>query len=418
MNNNLTKTRGPAYAWIGLLAFLFPFLSLITPFGVGLSSFLFLLTALFLYKNCHAALVRHWPETRWVAFAFLFNFAFAFLCYLVRPEVTISALEKPSRMFSAVSAMALVVALRPSRRALWWGVIAGAVGAMAFVGYQRLWLEIDRPGGLLNAITFGDLALCLALLAMVATIDFRHSTRQAVWPALGALAGLAASVMTGTRGGWIALVVAALVFIRIGHLMQSRRVRALLLASFALFAASYFVPAFGMHERAAQGVDDVRAWLLEDTVFTNVGLRLELWKGAAMLIAERPLFGLGLDSLRGQMEQYVAQGRLDPAVLTMPHLHNEVLQALATGGIIGLLAWAGMFVAPLLFFARLLKGGGPIAANARFVPALAGLLVVLSYLSFGLTEVIFWSVKGSLFYALMVFLLMGFCLIAKEEIGK
>ncbi len=41
------------------------------------------------------------------------------------------------------------------------------------------------------------------------------------------------------------------------------------------------------------------------------------------------------------------------------------------------------------------------------------MLVVLCYFSFGLTEVIFWSLKGSMFYALMVFLLMGFCLAAQ-----
>ena len=51
----------------------------------------------------------------------------------------------------------------------------------------------------------------------------------------------------------------------------------------------------------------------------------------------------------------------------------------------------------------------------QFAPALAGMLVVLSYFSFGLTEVIFWSLKGCMFYALMIFLLMGFCLIAKEK---
>ena len=50
---------------------------------------------------------------------------------------------------------------------------------------------------------------------------------------------------------------------------------------------------------------------------------------------------------------------------------------------------------------------GPGAARA---PALAGTLQVTSYLAFGLTEVIFWSVRASLFYALMVFVLMGLCL--------
>jgi O-antigen ligase len=55
--------------------------------------------------------------------------------------------------------------------------------------------------------------------------------------------------------------------------------------------------------------------------------------------------------------------------------------------------------------------------SPQFAQALAGALVVFSYACFGLTEVIFWSVAGSLFYALMVFLLMGFCLNAKVKIG-
>jgi O-antigen ligase len=44
-------------------------------------------------------------------------------------------------------------------------------------------------------------------------------------------------------------------------------------------------------------------------------------------------------------------------------------------------------------------------------------LVAPACVSFGLTEVIFWSVKGSLFDALMVFPVMGFCLNVKEKIG-
>ena len=51
----------------------------------------------------------------------------------------------------------------------------------------------------------------------------------------------------------------------------------------------------------------------------------------------------------------------------------------------------------------------------QFAPALAGMLVVLAYFGFGLTEVIFWSLKGTMFYVLMVALLMGFCLTANAD---
>lgn len=416
MNNKLTHSTGPLQAWTAALVFLLPFLSLVTLFGVSATSFLFLLSAMPLYRRGRAALGYNWAEVRWVVFAFFYYFAFAALCFMLRPVAPLSSLEKPARVFFAISALMLVLVARPSRRALWWGVIAGALVALPQVAWQRIALDIERPGGLLNAITFGDLSLCLALLAMAAALDFRSSTRQAIWPALGALAGLAGSVLSGTRGGWIAVALAVVVFVRHGHLVPSRRVRALLAASFALFMVSWFVPALGMQGRVAQGVADVRAWMDGGSAFSNVGIRLELWKGAAMLASEHPWFGLDPAQYKAELARWAVEGRIDRVVLTMPHMHNDALQSLVTGGIPGLLAWFGIIAAPFAFFAKAMRGGA--AGERMFAPALAGMLLVVCYFSFGLTEVIFWSVKGSLFYALMVFLLMGFCLIEKERIGK
>jgi O-antigen ligase len=158
----------------------------------------------------------------------------------------------------------------------------------------------------------------------------------------------------------------------------------------------------------------VRTWADGGNVNTRVGTRLELWKGASMLIAEHPLLGMDFLACRARLEEFSREGRLDPVVLTLPHLHNDALQELATGGVAGFALWVAILAAPLLFFARALRAG---AGSPQFAAALAGVLVVTSYVSFGLTEVIFWSMKGSLFYALMVFVLMGFCLNAKEKIG-
>jgi O-antigen ligase len=410
MNSNLTHTGEPMRLWVGALAFLFPFLSLVTPFGVGLASFLFLISALILFKPSRDALVRHWPQVRWVVLAFLLHFLFVLACALLR-GASMSSIEKPARMLFAASAMVLVLAVRPSRRALWWGVSAGAIAALPFVAWQRLVLHIARPGGLLNAITFGDLALLLALLALVAAIDARSAPRQALLAGVGVLAGLAASVLTGTRGGWVTLVLAALVLWRHARGLDSRRVRALLGAGVGLLALAWFTPALGVQARFAQGVSDVRLWYEGGSVWTNVGTRLELWKGAVMLIREHPLFGLDFAACRARLAELAQAGRLDPMVLTLPHLHNDGLQELATGGVVGFAIWAAILVAPLLFFLRRLDG----VRAPQFAAALGGVLVVLAYVGFGLTEVIFWSMKGSLFYALMVFLLMGFCLNAKEN---
>eukprot|EP01034_Spumella_vulgaris_P023503 gene23502-29723_t len=63
-------------------------------------------------------------------------------------------------------------------------------------------------------------------------------------------------------------------------------------------------------------------------------------------------------------------------------------------------------LAPFLFFLRILRTHES-ASPAVTAPALAGLLLVIGYFSFGLTEVIFWSILSTMFYVQMLFLLMG-----------
>ena len=413
MNNNLIKMpelqRGVAAA----LAFMLPFLSLVTLWGVSLCSFLFLLAALAWIKPCRAALARHWPALRWVACAFLINSLFAVFCLLLRPELTMGSIEKPLRMLLGISALALVLAFRPPRAVLWWGVAGGAAGGALLVGFQRVALGMDRPGGLLNAITSGDLLVCFGLLALAGAADLRASGK-AGWPAAGALAGFAGALMTGTRGGLVALLPAAFLFLRHGRLLGRASTRALVVASFALVALVYAIPRSGAQQRVAQGIADVRSWYAGGSAYTNMGIRLELWKGAAGLIAERPLLGRSHPEAKRALALGVAAGTLDPVVLPAEHFHNDALQVLVTGGVAGLLVWLATLAAPLAFFARELRA----RRAASFAPALAGMLVVSSYFCFGLTEVIFWSVKASLLYALMVFLLMGWCLNTKENDGK
>jgi O-antigen ligase len=418
MDNKLTKIMAPRQMGVGALVFLMPFLSLVTLWGVSVVSFCFVLgaAALAVAGPGRTILAPHWRAVRFVVYAFLAYFVLALACLWLRDGVRLGSLEKPSRMLFAFTALMLVLWARPDRRTLWWGVAGGALAGAVLVGYQRLGLAVERPGGLINAITFGDLSLLLGLVSIAAAIDLR-SSRQVLWPAIGVLAGLAGSVMTGTRGGWLALALAAVVLVRYSHLLSSRRVRALVILSFALVAATYFIPATGVRERVGQGVVDITSYFGGGSVFSNVGIRLELWKGAGMLIDEHPLLGVDYEVALRRMGQWVAEGRLDPVVLTMPHVHNEALQALVTGGLVGLAAWLAILVAPFIFFARLLAPRAH-AGKSEFALALAGMLVITSYVCFGLTEVIFWSVKGSLFYALMVFLLMGFCLNAKDTDGK
>jgi O-antigen ligase len=413
MNIDLQASTDRRQLVAGAVAFSIPALVLVSETGIGLVSFAFLAAVLFDPRGARGAFLRHLHATRWVVLAFSLNFMFALLCFLLRPEAGLSTLEKPLRMLLALAAMLVVQTARPPSSTLWHGVIAGALAGAAFAGYQRWGLGLDRPGGFINPITFGDISMSLALLALAWAGTVRPG-RQVLWPCLGALAGLVGSIATGTRGAWLALVCSAILFVCYRQRIHGRLIRVLALLGLSIVVAGYFVPQTGMRARIAAAAADFDAYFSGGSAFTQVGIRLELWKGAIMLIAERPLLGRDLGAAKASMGAMVAEGRLDPVALPPSHFHQDILQNLVTGGVLGLLVWAGTLVAPFMFFANQF-GAREHPGRERMALALAGMLFIGGYFSFGLTEVIFWSVRGCMFYALMVFVLMGFCLNGRDE---
>jgi O-antigen ligase len=430
-------------AWAGALVLAFPLLSLVTPFGIGLAGFLFAATALAWRHDSWRLLRAGWPRTRWVLLAFLLQLLDVAWLAASRGH-GIKDLDAPVRMCMAVTAMLVVQAAAPGARLLWLGAAGGAFAGLAFVAWQRLALGMARPGGLMNPITFGDLSLCLAWLALgglacAHTAGDRHGRlRRRAWQAVaggGALCGLAASLLTGSRGGWLALLLllslllgrllARLLALALGQpragrsLLPRRLALALPLTACALAAAAWGIPQTGVRDRVAIGVSDARLYLEGNPAATSLSVRLALWQAGAMLVRERPWAGRDTPAYKQRMREWVAQGRLSPAVFAPPeppHLHNDALQMLVTRGVSGLLAWCGILAAPACFFAGRLRAAAPAVPGRTGgrTAALAGLVFVLAYAGFGLTEVIFWSMKASLFYALMVFLLMAYCLSGQE----
>jgi O-antigen ligase len=336
------------------------------------------------------------------------------MCYRVHDP---NVLDRPLRMCLMLSATLVVLVARPPARALWIGAAMGALASLAFVAWQGLWLGVVRPGGLMNPITFGDLALCLALLSLAGALQ--AGSRFGRWlMAVGVLAGLAASLLTGSRGGWLVLVLLIALpalLARQGRL-PVRLALVLPLLAVVLAALAYALPQTGVRMRIAIGVSDVRLYLAGNPAPTSLNVRLELWRAGLMLIREHPWTGLDTPAYKRRMRAWVREGRLSPVVFAPPeppHLHNDVLQVLVTRGVLGLAAWIGILLAPLGFFWTRLRRAGRQAhgpASPGYAAALAGLLLVLAYISFGLTEVIFWSMKANVFYALMVFLLAGWAL--------
>jgi O-antigen ligase len=399
------------------LVFLLPFLTLISKHGVGACSFGFLLLAGCCYRDAGRTLSLHYAQVRGVLATFLYGFLFAGLVVLLDADISLRFWEKPSRMLFAATAMLAVLVLRPNRKTLWHGLVAGAVAGASLAVYQRWMLGIDRPGGDINAITFGDIVLCMGLMSLAGVLDFPR--RQRWWPLLGAVAGLVGTLATGTRGGWLAILLAVPLFLRFGRArLPGNFARRAAVMSVIAVALVYAVPQTRVHERVAAGIDDVRQYYSGQTTDTNsLGIRFELWRAGLSLAQQHPFTASNPEQVHRELEQMVAQGKVSPAILNFDHFHNEALQDQLAGGLAGLLAYLLVIAGPFIFFLRVLNRHSA-AGGAAVAPALAGLLLVLGYFSFGLTEVIFWSVRSCMFYALMLFVLMGMCINAEQEVAQ
>lgn len=398
--------------WTAALCFLFLLSSLVTGFGIGLAGFLFIGTAAWHWRKAWQALHRDWPALRWVILAFGAYAAWALVLQLLGGPGWYSV-EAPLRMLLGVAALLAVRISGVDAWPLWRGAWAGTVAAVGLAAWERWGIGLERAGGFMNPVPFGNLALCLALLGLAALLDPRMR-RHWWWPAAALLAGCAASLLSGSRGGWLVLPPAfVLLWTQRRYLPRFLPV-GLVLATAVLVVLAWAVPASGVRARIDVGLSDLALYMEGNPLPTSLSVRLELWKGALMLAREHPFTGIDTVAYKAQLRSWIALGQLSPAVFAPPeppHLHNDALQVLVTRGLPGLASWLAVLLVPLYWFAQRLRRA---ATSEQAAPALAGLFVVLAYAMAGLSEAMFWPMKACLFYALLVFAFMACCLNAAE----
>ncbi|NWN81520.1 MAG: O-antigen ligase family protein [Halomonas sp.] len=290
--------------------------------------------------------------------------------------------------------------------AWWWG--AGLTGIVT--GGWALWQHgmqgVSRADGHapMHAILYGNWSLLTGLCCLVGMAWAASRPQRRCWLAwllAGALGGLLASLLSGSRGGWISLPVVAWLLYRLWwcHWPVRRRWRAGMLA-LALLALPVLLPQTGVQGRVAVAIAETRSYLADDAR-GSIGTRLEIYRGSLSLVAERPLLGHGLADYREGLRQRVAQGTLIPSVARHWHAHNDLLDAWVRRGLPGLLIVVGLYLIPLWATLRAL----PDLPASRRSLAMAGLVLPVMFLDFGLSYAFFaypQALAGYLAWALVL----------------
>ncbi|KPC55062.1 O-antigen ligase family protein [Amantichitinum ursilacus] len=278
--------------------------------------------------------------------------------------------------------------------------IGSSLGAIAALTAGLLFMhqtgEPRAANPFTNAIPYGDIALLLGVLPLYGISRWRQPSRVDVLAMIGALAGLAASVLSASRGGWVAVPLFA-VLLRMPWRAWMSLLLLILLTGFLL---AQFDPMFASRFQAASSDLQLLAHGNRDT---SIGLRTQLWQSALHVFSQHPWLGVGKGLLKPTLETLAQQGVISPLASSFSHAHNEVISSLAETGLIGAVFLLCLYVCPALLFWRYRNSPLPqVAGIARMGLALAG-----GFFIFGWTEVLFIVAMTTSFYAMVMVTLLG-----------
>jgi len=346
----------------------------------------------------------------------VFTVALAMFGYHGNP---LNSMDGSSRCLLLIPALILLLQAPPSLPALWSGVAIGAISAVPVALWQRYVQGEPRPSGFLtSAIPFGDVSVLVSLLCLAGMVwAGTQGGRALYWRialGIGFLAGLYASLLSGSRGGWIAIP-PVLILLGVATLRRTRLKHALY--AIVLAAAGIALAAGLTHKQIALryqlAVQEITNYYTGVRIDTSIGMRLEAWRVAAISIAEHPLLGWSYDDYEKHVDQLTSSRRADASIKVLANTHNNYIEAWLHQGLPGLLALLALFLIPFWMFCKRLRS--PDKATQAL--ALAGATLQMSFAVFALTEVILGRVSEMSLYLLSVIVLWA-CLRAKPRLAQ
>nr|WP_298248821.1 O-antigen ligase family protein [uncultured Halomonas sp.] len=276
----------------------------------------------------------------------------------------------------------------PGVHVFWVAVCCGGLGAGLIALYESLMLGRARASNDLNAILFGNLSLLLGLLSLLALVwclrrNHAWSYGLACLAMLAGLSGILGSLLSGTRGGWIAMPLLLLIWFwsTRGLLPTGWKHGVIALLVVVVFTA-VFVPGSNITPRIAAIGPQLHQFQSGEAQ-GSVGLRLEMWRSGVMLWRDRPFLGWGEGAVTERVHALIAEGQLSPQIYRFRQLHSDVIDTAARRGLAGVTMLFLLYCVPLWLFWRRFRSvrGAEVQLMAG-----AGLMIGVAFIAFGLSQ--------------------------------
>ena len=346
---------------------------------------------------------------RWIAWAMLMWFGVALFLELIHQSE--NKLHFPDNALRMVMALTLLVMVAKTSAKQWFlaGVFAAGIAAAYWSVQTWPWnISIRAQGTTNNPIHFGNLSAIVMLLSLtVALLGTHISLNIRALLLVAAAGGLVGAVGSLSRSSFIVLLsLFPLSFVAPNlHSIKclNRGVAVLMVAlSMAVLTSSLVRDRL----RITETLTDVQR-IYEGDYMSSIGTRAAMWQTAWHIFKETPIVGVGTGRFQPEIVRRIQLGEI-PNTEIHNQPHSDIMHALSSGGLLKLLSYLGILVAPFVFFYRRYRDAGN-DTEMQLMPIL-GMQLVGAYFLTGLTNSNFDLQIYSTTYAVLV------CVLAKLSV--
>lgn len=276
-------------------------------------------------------------------------------------------------------------------------------------GFLMMEQDITGRQGIatLDLIHFGDSMLVLGVLSLWSINWFGRDGRALLLlKIVSFIAGVATSLLSGSRGGWLAIPLFILIYAHFRMRSFSLRAWSVSVIAVVMAVSLAYWGSNTFHDRVREFAHDVVTFD-EGNRDTSTGIRWQLYRASIDVFLRNPIAGVGPEGFAAEMKPMAEAGKLTPeaAFYGEGEVHNDILSKTAGMGILGLLSILAIYLVPLRMFWKATESANMQVKRAGVL----GINFVVAILVFGLTVEFLNLTLAAAFYAFTVAVLLAFC---------
>ena len=343
-----------------------------------------LLSIVFLALNWQVTTYNLQPATKTIIILFALYFGIGALTYFTHGNTEFT-LHRIGTTLHFVLIIPIIIALGShafSKNWLHYPIIAGSLLCGGFAIYQVSMFDV-RAGAFINEMIFGGISILLGFMSLASWRHFSKISYGYIWPILGFLSGITACILSLTRGSWIAAPALTICVIIYMYCNTINKRRLLLVLSAGLILAALIIYWWlwpYLQPRISATIVNFNQYFTNGVIGNSTGFRLEMWKGALLVIQDNPIFGIGIGGKTQVFADLIAGGKIQD-IGRVTYVHNQLLQDGIYKGLLGIASYLALMGYLILHF---IIGIKQKLENSD--AHLVGLILVVGYLILGLTS--------------------------------